>query len=152
MEPTQSPQQEPRRPLGFLSLSLRRNVTEDESAPEYYSQRLIYVFSILFSPLFGAVLLAINLRRARANGVGPVLGFGIIFTALSAFILDGIGDSTGLGSLLFGLIGSVILLNYFWDTYLGDAKYRARSVKGPVIAAVILVAIFIAGAILLHVQ
>ena len=150
MDTNQPPQNEPRSPLGFLSLNLRRNVTEDESAPEYYSQRLIYVFSILFSPLFGAILLAINLKRSNKKGIVPVIAFGIGFTALSGFIIEGLGDTSGLGSLVFGLIGSLILLNYFWDVYLGDTKYRARSAKGPIIVAIVLAVVFISIAAATH--
>src|SRR5580704_15659804 len=47
----------------FNSNRLGRNVVKDADAPQYYSERAIYMFSTLFSVLFGSILMAINLNK-----------------------------------------------------------------------------------------
>ena len=144
LEPTQKePETQPRR-TGFWSMDFRKNVVEDASAPEYYSQRAIYVFSILFSPLFGAALLAINLKNKSRNGMFSVLAFALAFTTLSVVIASGLSDNwSGVVSILFGFLGGLILLNYFWDVYIGDEKYRTRSVRGPIVVAIVILLLYL---------
>ncbi len=77
-------------------------VNEYADAPEYYSPLLIRVFSVLFSVLFGAVMMAINLSRANEKKAAvQVVVFGLIYTF--ALIIVGSflpGGSGGIGIIL----------------------------------------------------
>ena len=45
----------------------KKNVVTDKDAPEFYSEKAIYLFSIIFSIIFGSVLMAINLRKTKSK-------------------------------------------------------------------------------------
>lgn len=113
----------------------KRNVVKDIDAPEYYSQTAIYVFSILFSVLFGSVMLAINLKNAEKQWGWPIL-FGFIYTFGVMFLGQFIpGSSTGL-SLVINGVGIVIMYQLFWNKNIGkDTKYRAKPIWIPLIIA-----------------
>lgn len=123
----------------------KRNVVQDESAPEYYSERAIYMFSILFSMFFGAVLLATNLGQSEnKDKIAQVIGFGFGFTALMVLVLSQFASNSGL-TLGFNIVGALILQE-FWKRNIGkDTKYRAKSIVKPLIVSLIIVIlIFIA--------
>ena len=49
-----------------------KNIVKDESAPLYYSKHVIDCFSIFFSTLFGAILLAINFKKINKKAIWQV--------------------------------------------------------------------------------
>lgn len=112
----------------------------DPSLPTLYSQQVIYVFSILFSVLFGGVLFAINLKEAdKKKGIWPVVIFTLGFTALVIYIstLTKVGGA----SILLGILYAYIINNIFWRNYIGkETKYNKKSYRTPLIIAL---AIFI---------
>lgn len=117
----------------------QKNVVTDESAPEYYSERAIYMFSIVFSMLFGAILSAINFSRREDNNTGviEVLGFGICYTSFEVWILSMMHGHSGLGLPLN--LGGALILQFFWKRHIGpDTKYRAKSIRSPLIISIII--------------
>lgn len=115
-----------------------KNVIKDIDAPEYYSQTAIYVFSILFSVLFGAVMMAINLKNAGKRWGTPIL-FGLLFTFgqinLAQFIPH---PSLGI-SLIINAVGVTIMYQLFWNKGIGkDTKYRAKPIWIPLIIGILL--------------
>ncbi len=123
----------------------KKNVVQDENAPEFYSERAIYMFSILFSMFFGAVLLATNLGQTEnKKKVTEVIGFGFGFTALMVLLLSQISTSSGL-TLMFNIVGALILQE-FWKRNIGkETKYRAKSIVKPLIISItIVILVFIA--------
>ena len=125
------------------TIGRRRNIVVDADAPEYYSQIAIYGFSILFSLLFGAVLMAINLKNSQKQWAWSIV-FGLGFTG--AFILLGQflpSSSTGL-SLIVNAIGVTIMHQIFWNKHIGkDTKYRAKPIWIPLVIGIILMIPFI---------
>lgn len=121
--------------LFFKGLIERKRTDEDPNTKSYYSQMAIWWFSILFSVLFGAVLLSANIPTRREKWI--VIGFGItylvfIFTVLS-FIESEFETPI---SLLLNSIGGAILQTYFWNTYLGvGTNYRKKSMLIPILIA-----------------
>lgn len=117
----------------------KRNVVQDIDAPEYYSQTAIYVFSILFSVLFGAVMMAINLKNAGKRWGMPIL-FGLIFTLGFIFLSEFIPNRSSGITLIVNVLGVVIMYQLFWNKNIGkDTKYRAKPIWIPLIIAIILV-------------
>ncbi len=115
-----------------------KNVIKDIDAPEYYSQTAIYVFSILFSVLFGAVMMAINLKNAGERWGTPIF-FGLLFTFgqinLAQFIPH---PSLGI-SLIINAVGVTIMYQLFWNKGIGkDTKYRAKPIWIPLIIGILL--------------
>lgn len=117
----------------------KRNLVQDIDAPEYYSQTAIYVFSILFSVLFGAVMMAINLKNAGKRWGMPIL-FGLIFTLGFIYLSEFIPNRSSGITLIANGLGVVIMYQLFWNKNIGkDTKYRAKPIWIPLIIAIILV-------------
>jgi hypothetical protein len=107
---------------------------KDPDAPAFYSKGVIYGFSILFSVLFGSVMLAININQTQKRaGVMWVVLYGFVFTAIEGIILSSIETSSSLA--VVGAILGAMPLNYlFWRHYLGnETVYRPRPVWIPLI-------------------
>jgi hypothetical protein len=125
--------------------SWKENVVTDAAAPELFSQQVIMVFSVVFSVLFGSILLAVNIAKAGIKrGVIEVIAFGLGFTCAQIMIVSLVPKiSTGL-SIGFGFAGAMILNNYFWNKFIGKGvKYRTRSFIVPLIIALAMCAIFL---------
>ena len=108
----------------------------DENSPTLYSKKLINTFTILFSVIFGGIMLAINLKAVNnTRGIYPVIIFSVLYTALSIYILNLINVGTP-GALAAGAIGALILNNVFWNKYIGkETLYHKKSYKMPLIIA-----------------
>ena len=117
--------------------SWTKNVVTDPSAPEFYSHRAIWMFSTIFSVIFGAALLSSNLKDKRKVR-WTVWGFGIVYTGLTIFLLSFIPRSTGLTVGVNGL-GAWIMTQIFWNKYLGvETKYRTKAIWKPLIISIII--------------
>ena len=105
---------------------------EELELPILYSKKAIQGFTIFFSTLFGAVLLMSNLKAVNNYKARfQVLVFGIGYTLLSAVVLHYLPKSF-FTTLIFNLIGYVILTEFFWNTKLGkDAQYKNKKIKKP---------------------
>ncbi len=108
----------------------------DENSPTLYSKRLIYTFAILFSVIFGGIMLAINLKAVNnKKGIYPVIIFSVLYFALSIYILEQMNAGTS-GTLVLGAIGALILNNVFWNKYIGkETLYHKKSYVKPLIIA-----------------
>ena len=132
-------------PISLFGNRWKKNVVTDESAPEYYSERAIYSFSVIFSMLFGAVLSAINFSKNEdKKGVFEVMGFGVCYTSFEMWLISEVKRASSL-ALTLNIIGALIL-QYYWKKYIGtDTKYRAKPIgKALIVAAGISVLLFIA--------
>ena len=121
----------------------KKNVVIDKDAPEFYSEKAIYLFSVIFSIIFGSILMAINLSKTEnKKGVFEVLGFGILFFALQVYLLSMIARST-MFTFVFSAVGALILNYYFWRKYIGaETKYRAKSIWVPLIIGIVVLVFF----------
>jgi hypothetical protein len=115
-----------------------KNVVKDMDAPEYYSEKAIYTFSIGFGVLFGSILMAFNLKKAQQkNQPLIVILFGIVFTALELWLLSYLPRNTGL-TIGANAGGALIINYYFWKKFMGaETKYRAKSIWTPLIVAIL---------------
>lgn len=111
--------------------------------PAYYSNRAVYFFSIFFSVIFGAVLLATNIwdnKTARWN----VIGFGVLYTLAAVTILN-VFAITSVWSILINAIGGSILAGYFWNKYLGSSmKYQTKPIWKPLLISLLISLPFVA--------
>jgi hypothetical protein len=127
-----------------------RNVTDDPTAPAYYSQQFIWWFSILFSVFGGSILLGLNLKDNGQRWL--MIGFGIVYTALAIMILSYIPISGAAPTILVNGIGAGLLVYSFWNKYIGEnTPYRKRPIWVPLIIALVttipIVTLIIMGAI-----
>jgi len=113
-------------------------VTEDETAPLLYSSRAILTFSVFFSLLAGAILLAINIKDKKAKRVliVSVIAYFIAINIILSFIPHKNNYGTG---LIVNGIGSMLMMHFFWSKYIGkDTEYRARPIWVPLIICILI--------------
>ena len=128
------------------SESLDKNVTEDLNAIELYSQSLIWIFSLIFGVLFGAVLQGLNFLKLKNKSAFYVtILFGIVYSTFQVIVLNFIDENLLSKNryknsliLLVAGIGALILL-YIWKKYMPkDLKYRKKSFLIPLIISVVI--------------
>jgi len=123
------------------SKSLKKNVVTDPNAPLLYSKIAVSSFSIFFTVIFGAILLAINIEN-KMNKI-KVIGFGVLFTTLAMLIGNLILHST-LYVLAINAVGAYFLSTDFWNKYIGrEIKYRAKPTWIPLIISIIIAALLL---------
>ncbi|MBI3220035.1 MAG: hypothetical protein HYZ44_11015 [Bacteroidetes bacterium] len=114
-----------------------KNIVNDLDAPLFYSPRAIWGFSVFFTVIFGAVLLASNLTDKKAKWM--VIGFGILYSAFAIVVMDLLRQpSRGLAIGLNGG-GALILTNIFWSKYVGmETKFRTKPIWKPLIISMLI--------------
>src|ERR1035437_5617584 len=118
------------------SKSLRKNVVTDPDAPLLYSQVAVLMFSTLFTTIFGAILLALNIKDTKKKL--KVIGIGILFTTFAVLIGNLVPHPTSFITLTNGA-GGYLLVSEFWNKYIGSGtKYRTKPVWIPLIISVVI--------------
>lgn len=99
-----------------------------------YSKNAILGFSIFFSTLFGAVLLMSNLKVVKKPKERmQLLVFAVVYTMLSVALLNYLPKNY-FTTLIFNLLGYLILTEFFWNKYLGkDVQYTKKRISKPLI-------------------
>jgi len=118
------------------------NMTQNETAIELYSNKFIWVYSIIFGVLFGSVLQAINFHRLKnTKGIYISILFGTLYTIFQVFLLTYIeeaGYKIPNGTFLFSGIGAAGLYYIRERMAPKTLEYRARSFILPVIIALVI--------------
>ena len=118
------------------SKSLRKNIVTDPNAPILYSKIAVSSFSIFFTVLFGAILLALNIEN-KINKI-KVIGFGVLFTTLAILIGNLIPVSTPYVYAI-NAAGGFFLSIEFWNKYIGrETKYRTKPIWIPLVISIII--------------
>ena len=113
---------------------------EELELPFLYSKKAIQGFTIFFSTIFGAFLLMQNLKEMnKPKARIQTLTFGIVYTILSAIILNDL-PKTFFITLLFNLIGYVILTEYIWNKHIGkDLAFQKKQIWQPLATSIFIV-------------
>lgn len=126
----------------------KSNYTDDPNAPLLYPKWSIWVISVLFTPLFGGIMMAMNFKRAeKPKQVTIVLAFSVIFTIVAFLSADFIQSQSGTPrnwTNLMNIMGAVVLNQYFWKVQIGETfKYRKRSPLVPFIISIAIAALIL---------
>jgi hypothetical protein len=123
----------------------KENIVEDPETPKLFSPQAIFGFSIVYTVLAGAVLLAINARLLKARLW--ILAYGLVGAAIPV----GLVYLTPAFSLVYFVVNAVLcfgLVPYLWNKSVGaNTKFRVRSVWFLVLILVILPLLFSFGII-----
>ena len=113
------------------------------SLPIFFSQTAILAFTIFFSPLFGGVMLALNVKKINKKVVWQIILFSLLFTAFSGYVSYYLAPGSFI-SLIVPVAGALLLSEVLWNNYIGKSvKYEKRSILIPlVIAALIAIPVF----------
>jgi hypothetical protein len=117
--------------------------------PTLYSKKAIQGFTIIFSTLFGAILLMSNLKKMnKPKARIEVFVFGIVYTIATIVLLNYLPKTFFL-TLIFNIVGYAILIEYYWNNNLGkEFKHEKKQIKKPLIISVSVLAILILFSIL----
>ncbi|MPL94484.1 hypothetical protein SDC9_40638 [bioreactor metagenome] len=129
----------------LFNLRWKQNIVTDVNAPQLYSRRTIYEFSLFFTVLFGGILLSVNLKKVNnEKAILPVLLFSVVYTALEIYITYLFPSAKGSIFLLINGIGAIVLPNNFWEKHIGiDFLYRTKPFLIPLIIGIIIAALFL---------
>jgi hypothetical protein len=120
---------------------------QDDDYVEIYSKSAIWWFS-LFSPLFGSILLMMNLWAAGFKSIMyRVVVFLFLFAAVSNILITKllpgfkIGPNPDIEKLLIllginlglNILAALVLTFYFFKRYFPDDDYYPKSVQTPVL-------------------
>lgn len=107
-----------------------------EIPPRLYSKRVITTFSLIFSTIFGTVILMSNFKKRGENkGLIQVLIFSIIYTAGIIFTVNSLSSSRF--TIALNILGAIILNEYFWNRYLGkNIEFEKKSWIKPALISV----------------
>ena len=122
------------------NLDNNENPSKELILPVLYSKRAIQGFTIFFTTIFGAVLLMYNLKEMnKLKERNQVLIFGIVFTILSAILLNYLPKMI-FTTLLFNLIGYAVLIEFFWKNNIEkELEYAKKEVWKPLSISIIIV-------------
>lgn len=114
-------------------------IKQEEIVPELYSKTLILLFSILFSTIFSAVLLMLNLKSlGKAKASLQVLLFAILYLVATAIVLQVFKLPPNL-TFIANVLGAAILNEYFWNKLIGrDLEYIRKSWVKPTLVSVLI--------------
>jgi hypothetical protein len=130
-------------PFSIFSNNWKYNVVDNLEAPELYSRKAIYSFTVFCSVFFGGTLMFINLWKLKnRQGQIAVASYSILCGAISFTILGQFERSTIL-TMMISMLGSLPLYNFFWGKYIGvSTQYRSKSILIPLLLALILIGMF----------
>lgn len=108
-------------------------ITDERVERSYFSQGAVHLFSIVFSTLFGVILMAVNFYKAgNKRAVFEVIIFGILYNISTILLLQYIPNQQYivLGyNVLINVIGALILTQIFWRKYIGnDTEFKPRPI------------------------
>lgn len=114
---------------------------QPKETPKLYSKTLILVFAILFSTIFAAVLLVLNLKKlGKRNASLQVLLFAVLYLIATGVVMQVFNLSPGL-TVIANVIGAAILNEYFWNKHIGaDLEFEKKRWLKPVGIAMLIAA------------
>lgn len=124
-------------------MELSHELQQEEETPKLYSKTLILVFALLFSTIFAAALLVVNLRSLdKKRAAAWVLFFAIAYLFATAMLIQALNLDPSL-TFVANVIGAAILNEYFWNKYIGrDTAYEKRSWIKPTAISILVVMLF----------
>ncbi len=130
---------------GIFSGTYKNSLVEDTDAYSFYSRRVIKVFTLCFGPLFGSVMMAMNIWKTKNTiGVALVLLFGISVTVIESIIPTTLNLNFA-SNIFFAVINAYLIDILFWNKYIGKTTlYKARPYQTAVVVAIIISILIVA--------
>lgn len=119
-------------PVTPFSMFRDPDIVDDFKAPKLYSRYAIRFFAIIFSTLFGGILLAINFNRlGKKREIAFVVVFSLLYSILVYRVTVLKPENAATITLIMNLLGSLILEEFFWKRYIGrHFKFRKQAITG----------------------
>ena len=121
-------------------------LTGTEEIVKIYSKRAVWGFSILFSTIFGGVLLMQNLWILNKKKEGYlVLAFSVILTVLSIYLGNLSETPNSRFTLVINIAGGLVLSEFFFKRYIPEeSNIPKKKIWKALIISIIIMIPFIA--------
>lgn len=128
-----------------MSSAIPQEVQVTEAPIKIYSERVIMVFSVLFSTIFGAVLLMQNLFEIGKKRLAYyILGGSILYTLLTVFLVNIPDEPKSSYSIVLNIIGGAVLVHVFQKrNFMDESIYEKKKFWKPLIISIIIIIPFI---------
>ncbi len=108
--------------------------------PHLYSPTAILGFTIIFSVLFGGILMFLNLRKLNKKAIAIT----VLFISVGFMILGGVvAQLSNMNQWLVmpvNIVGGIVLIEYFWKKHIGHiTKFNRKSILKPAIISIVFV-------------
>jgi hypothetical protein len=111
----------------------------EQSKPKLYSRELIFVFTLIFSVLFGAILYVYNLRAVgKQHRAISVTVVAVFYYGISEWLISHIPLLPFLPTLLINLLAGIILIEPAWKQQIGMISYQKKSPLYPLLFAILI--------------
>lgn len=111
---------------------------DDQENKKIYSAKLIRIFSIVFSPIFGGVLFFVNLKEAGKINEGiKILITSILFTFLGMAIVSRMQSPSSAIIMVVNFVGGYTLSYLIYPTYFNDKNQQYKKPWKPLIIALL---------------
>lgn len=110
-----------------------------------YSKRAVVAFTLLFSTIFGAVLLMQNLKDlGQKKQANMVLFLSILYTGISIFIVNIPERPNNFLTYLCNFIGAMILIEFIYKPCIPDEEnYEKKTIWKPLIISILITIPFV---------
>ena len=115
----------------LAQVSLPATAEREANLPELYTPVAIMLFSVMFSVVAGAVLLALNLRQLKRQGAVLKLALFVVgYLVVKTLLFKYLAEHYKISALLLSVLDLPLILTYvlwFWPRYVNTVKFQPRS-------------------------
>jgi hypothetical protein len=115
----------------------------DWDTPRYYSKDAIFVVSALLSPLWGSILMAVNLHKKNKTGAALCLIFGVLSIFLISLARYSVSDYKWSLGFVLNALGGLFITTVIWNKYIGKDTNFIKRPAWIVLAIIIAIVLFL---------
>lgn len=129
----------------MMNATINQDTHSAEVQLKIYSENVILVFSVLFSTIFGTVLLMQNLIGIGKKRLAYyILGGSILYTILTIFLVNIPEEPKSAYSILLNVIGGAVLVHVFHKrNFMDESIYEKKKFWKPLIISIFITIPFI---------
>jgi hypothetical protein len=124
-----------------IQLTTQEEIEELSNSPILYSPRVIMVFSVLFSGIFGSLMFGRNLSviKNRKGYWINVLIFIAMFASYFIIMSNEQGNLNGFLAIIANFFWGVLYSGILWGVFIGtDLKFKKKSYSFPAIIGILI--------------
>ncbi|NPD44759.1 MULTISPECIES: hypothetical protein [unclassified Lentimicrobium] len=128
-----------------MNSAIHQEVPVTEAPIKIYSEKVIWMFSVLFATIFGAVLLLQNLISIGKKRLAySILGASILYTILTIFLVNIPKEPKASYVLILNMVGGFILVHVFQKrNFMDESIYPKKKFWQPLIISIMITIPFI---------
>ncbi|WP_010520379.1 hypothetical protein [Aquimarina agarivorans] len=106
--------------------------------PSLYSPTAVLGFTILFSVIFGGILMFLNLRTLNKKSTALKVLFATIGFMLIGGLVAQWSEMNQWVIMLVNVIGGIVLIEFFWKKYIGNtSNFNRKSILKPAVISLL---------------